>query len=543
MRRFVYIILFLAVLVAPVVLHFALKGRTDAGPADANAPELVIVTPHNQDIRQEFARAFSRWHREKYGQDVRIDYRVPGGTNDIKRLLEATFKDLEATAANPPGLDVVWGGGDHFFNNDLKPLGILQPLGLKRRLMSEVFPQPTLAGVNLYDQEVDRKTGTLLPPRWVGVCLSSFGIVYNPDLYRRLGLPEPTGWHDLTHEKLDGFVALADPTRSGSAAVAFMIVIQRHMADAEAAFPERDRMTQLAKANWKALEASGEDPEEVARLKAEYEAIKRRYNEALAAGWKNGMAELLLIAANARYFTDSASQVPHDVGNGQAAAGMAIDFYGRVYEESVGSGRCRFVSPPAATAITPDPVAILHGTRGPRLELARHFVEFLLTPDAQRLWILSPKAPGRPVERALRRPPIRRDVYNDRRGWTDDVNPFTESGGFNQRPEWMTLFSDTRMIWAAAWMDSRSALESAHAAILAVPDPRRREALLKELADLPVTMDDVARYRAAKKEQEAAAPRLAEEWKARRRIEWADTFRGHYRAVEKRARRSAPAPG
>ncbi len=26
-------------------------------------------------------------------------------------------------------------------------------------------------------------------PRWVGVCLAAFGIVYNPDLYRTLGLP------------------------------------------------------------------------------------------------------------------------------------------------------------------------------------------------------------------------------------------------------------------------------------------------------------------------------------------------------------------
>jgi hypothetical protein len=81
-------------------------------------------------------------------------------------------------------------------------------------------------------------------------------------------------------------------------------------------------------------------------------------------------------------------------------------------------------------------------------------------------------------------------------------------------------------------MDSRSALESAHAAVLAVTDPRRREGLLRELADLPVTMDDVARYRAARKQQEATAPRLAEEWKAGQRIKWADTFRAHYRKVE-----------
>src|SRR3712207_7091466 len=35
----------------------------------------------------------------------------------------------------------------------------------------------------------------------------------------------------------------------------------------------------------------------------------------------------------------------HDVGNGEAAAGMANDFYGRGYEEIVGADRCTYVAP------------------------------------------------------------------------------------------------------------------------------------------------------------------------------------------------------
>ena len=68
------------------------------------------------------------------------------------------------------------------------------------------------------------------------------------------------------------------------------------------------------------------------------------------------------------------------------------------------------------------------------------FVEFLLSPEGQRLWILRAGQPGGPVERALRRPPVRQDLYADRTGWSDDVNPFAESRGFNQRADFMKLY-------------------------------------------------------------------------------------------------------
>ena len=200
----------------------------------------------------------------------------------------------------------------------------------------------------------------------------------------------------------------------------------------------------------------------------------------------------------------------------------------------MGSQRCRFVSPPAATAITPDPVAILAGVKGPQQELANHFVQFLLTPEAQRLWILKPGTPGGPLQRSLRRPPIRQDVYADRTGWADQVNPFAQAGGFNQRGEWMVLFGDTRPLWAAAWIDSRQALKDAYAQVLAVRDDGRRAQLIAELADLPIEMKDVAELRAQRKKIEAQGN--AEQWKAQQRIAWAQRFRGHYAEVAGKAR-------
>jgi ABC-type Fe3+ transport system substrate-binding protein len=301
-------------------------------------------------------------------------------------------------------------------------------LKIDPKLLAEAFPQPTLAGVKLYDLSKD-KAGRPAP-QWVGVCLSSFGIVYNPDLYRTLQLPEPKQWRDLTNEKLAGLVALADPSHSASAALAYMMVVQRAMADAEEAFfAANPAMKRVPRAEL---------------------AKNAEYQKTIAQGWKQGMKTLLVIAANARYFTNISSFVPNDVGNGQAAAGMAIDFYGRVYQESVGAGRCKFITPVAATAITPDPVAVLYGVKGRQEELANHFVEFLLSPEGQRLWILKAGEPDGPRERSLRRLPVRQDVYADRQGWTDDENPFADAGGFNQRAEWMGWFADMRAIWMAA---------------------------------------------------------------------------------------------
>jgi hypothetical protein len=343
--------------------------------------------------------------------------------------------------------------------------------------------------------------------------------VYNADVYAALGLSAPAGWHDLTEEKLGGMLALADPTHSGSAAVAYLMVVQRRMADAEA-------------------EVIGREPglKELSTADREKSAV---YREALAGGWKKGMGELLLIAANARYFTDMAPQVPHDVGNGEAAAGVAIDFYGRVYEEIVGPRRCSFVAPAAATAITPDPVAILAGVKGEPLELARHFVEFLLSREGQLLWAKRPGTPGGPVVRALRRPPVRQDVYADQSDWADHTNPFAEARGFNQRAEWTTLLTDLRMVWAAAWVDAREALRDAYDDVLRVKDAARRAALLDELARVPIEMADVAALREERKRREASDPTALETWKAQRRMQIAATFRAHYQAVGAKARDGA----
>ena len=195
-----------------------------------------------------------------------------------------------------PGIDVVWGGGDYTFERDFKPF--LKPLALSPALLTQVFPSPDLAGVALLDPASHGGAA----PRWVGVVLSSFGLIYAPEFYERMQLPAPESWSDLARPELKGLLALADPTRSGSAAVAYMMVLQRAMESAEQ--------------SWLAAH-----PEQGAEARPEHEQLPS-YRDALAAGWKEGMRTLLLMAANARYFGDSGSRPCVDVGDAEAAAAM-----------------------------------------------------------------------------------------------------------------------------------------------------------------------------------------------------------------------------
>jgi ABC-type Fe3+ transport system substrate-binding protein len=517
MQRHLLPILFLVVLVAPFAVRLAVRDeRLQGGPqAVANLPtrRLVVVTPHNRDILGEFERAFSAWHAQKYGARVEIAYILPGGTNDIVKLLDKTYAALKENGKLPPPeqidaqtqYDMVWGGGDYTFEVEIESQhGVLQAISLPESLLGQAFPESNLAGIALYDQDDDGI-------HWVGVCLSAFGIVYSPFYYDRINaasgeqLPPPRTWQDLARPELANRLALADPGSSGSAAIAYMMVLQRAVADAEQAHFERGG-------------AKGD----------------AHYQAALDAGWQKGMGDLLIIAANARYFSDSASRVPADVSSAAAAAGVAIDFYGRVEQELAGPDRIQFVAPPAATAITPDPIAILYGTTGERLETANHFIEFLLSPQGQRLWSLKVGAPGGPTRRALRRPPIRRDVYTDQVNWTDRVNPFAEAGGFNQRQEWMGEITETRLVWQAAWIESQAALHQAYSAVLGIEDERRRGELLQELRNLPISWPDVKQLRA----QRRALPKVQESvWKARTQIELAQRFREHYQRVQASASR------
>ncbi len=468
---FLRIGLVLAALATVVAVPFALKPRADGGTGAGAGPsdQLVIVSPHNEAIRREFAVAFRRHYREITGRDIKLDWRVPGGTSEIARFIASEFtasfrnywvnrlgKTWDAVAdgafdnpsvvpgpdpaADTPaeaarraflassagiGIDLFFGGGAYDFMQQAAA-GRLVDSGVVAShpewFNDAVIPQK-VSGEPFYD------AGGL----WIGTAVSGFGICYNPESLARLGIEgTPDSWDSLADPRLAREVALADPTQSGSAAKAFEMIIQQKMQERVAA------------------------------------AGKGGADKAVADGWLDGLGLIQRISANARFFTDSGAKVPLDVSRGDAAAGMCIDFYGRFQSEAVrrpdGSSRLQYVTPRGGSSLGVDPIAMLRGA--PHPDAARAFIEFVLSSDGQKLLNFRPGTPGGPQRFALRRLPVRKDFYvstNDQ--WRSDpgVDPYEEARHFQYREEWTgplfrvisfairTMAIDTHKELAEAW--------------------------------------------------------------------------------------------
>ena len=199
-------ILLLAALV--ISLPFIFRKPAEVQSWKPGDPTLVIVTAHNEAIRYEFAQAFSRWHQERYGTPVKIDWRAIGGTSEIRKQLDALFSSATKslverglldpaqpdTLALPPAsieYDLFFGGGSFDHGQVANPMTIAvelpdgSPATIKLRQSAPAdFTQEeldTLFGENRIGPQ------TLYNPdqRWIGTALSSFGIVYNRDVFAR----------------------------------------------------------------------------------------------------------------------------------------------------------------------------------------------------------------------------------------------------------------------------------------------------------------------------------------------------------------------
>jgi len=526
-RRLVVVFGAIALVLA---LPFALKPRENLlARADDS---LVVVTPHNEAIRYEFARAFAAHYKAKTGRTVRIDWRMPGGTSEIARYLQGEFyaafqQEWTATGrawtpevagafdnpgikpATAPGgsaaadarrafldstkgigIDVFFGGGAYDF---------AQQAAAGRLVASDVLakhpdwfrdgsiPQ-TVSGETFYDPE----------GRWIGACLASFGICYNDDSLHRLGIKEiPAAWSDLGRPKFFKQVALADPTKSGSAAKAFEMVIQQQMQEL--------------------VGVTGSDDESI-----------------LALGWTRGLGIIQLAAANARYFTDSAPNVPVDVSLGDAAIGMCIDFYGRFQSEAVQvdntPSRLRFFTPAGGSSVGVDPIGILRGA--PNRGVAEEFVAFVLSLEGQKLWNFRVGTPGGPVRYALRRLPVRKELYAPEfAALRSDpaVQPYEEAKLFTYHPAWTgPLFKPLSFIIRVMCLDPHDEQASAWQALAAARFPREA---MKKFTDMRAVDYETAK---TKIRQALASPDRIDEVRLAREL--AGHFRKQYREAEQLAK-------
>jgi hypothetical protein len=166
-----------ALLALIVALPLALRRENSATIRAADADDtLVILSPHNESIQQEFGDAFASAWKRRTGRSLHVDWRTPGGTSEIRMVLDAGFKAAAETGREGIGVDVFFGGGEPDFAGQAKQ-GRFVPLRVFSAPAAAAVPE-TFTGERYFS--ADRL--------WIGTCLSQFGICYNPVFHGRSGL-------------------------------------------------------------------------------------------------------------------------------------------------------------------------------------------------------------------------------------------------------------------------------------------------------------------------------------------------------------------
>jgi len=532
----------LAILALPFVAKFSAAHRSGGAQAGAGSETLVIITPNNEAIRHEFAEAFTAF-MARQGRSVQIDWRTPGGGSEINRVLAAEYaasfqrywtgtlgqrwsarasagfaadaahgapSDPEAAQARRAflesnvgcGIDLLFGGGSvdaqlHASAGRLVDAGVVKA---HPELFGEAGIPAVVGGEPFWDRG----------GRWLGVCLSGFGICVNRDVLARLGVAgPPSSWASLADPAYFGQLGLADPGKSGTAVKTFEMIIQE----------------QMQQVRGRAEEAGL--------------AADRLDDVAVHEGWLAGLRLIRRLAANARYFSDAASRVPVDVATGDAAAGMCIDFYGRFQSEVTAAAqgaserrRMDFVMPATGTSIGADTIGLLRGA--PHRDLAVAFIEFVLSVEGQKIWSFRKGSPGGPRTYALHRLPILPALYApeyDAYRADRDTHPYAPARQFVYHEAWTgPLFRTIAFVVRVMCVDPAPELRDAYQALAQAGFPAGATALFDDVS--AVDYDTVkGPLRAALR-----APNALDE------VTWSNRlvrqFRDQYRQVAALARQS-----
>ena len=272
--------------------------------------------------------------------------------------------------------------------------------------------------------------------QWYGAALSSFGIMHNEELRAMLNLPKVSAWQDLGEVALLGKIGAADPRESGSAHMVYEIILQ-------------------------------------------------------TLGWKEGFALLTKIGGNVRGFSAGANAIPTDVVAGQVIYGLAIDFYAYGQIAIVGADKIKYIVPADGAVINADPIAILKGA--PNLPVAQKFLEFVLSEDAQKLWMLRDTDPEGPKWKGgLNRASVLPALYEKLSERSTVPNPFTMEGTpFQYNSDKGSKRWDlVNELFGVLIINSHKDLVNAWKAIRKCKDPAKRDAAIAVLTKMPITEEE-----------------------------------------------------
>lgn len=499
-KKFTSVILLIAIIGVP----FVFREKKNSLVPISDAETIVILTPHNEAIRQEYALAFKRWYKKKTGKEVNVDWRYQGGGRDATRYLESmynnnfklywerelgrswtsevasafnsrseNFLSTDGTLSSEVskvffdsdvscGMDILFGGGvyEAIRQADRGNLVTCDVLYEHPEMFDDDTIPHALSNNKLWDER----------GRWFGGSLSAFGIIYNVDAIKSDGIGIiPQTWMDIGRPEFYKKLAVVDPTKSSSTQAAFIMLIQQQM--------------QIC----------------VDRIKSELsvEELPEYYqNVAISEGWINGLKLIQKIVANGRYFAESSTRPVSDVSAGNCLAGIAVDFYGsseaKHLEERSGSKRFRFVMPIGGGAPSPDPIAMFRGAPNP--ELAKSFIEFIVSLDGQKILYFNVGTDGGPQKSTMRRMPILKTIYDkkyDNLRCDASINPYKSSESFTSHDEWTDpVSSSIGVVIKLAFLDSSDELSDAMGAIINAKkdgrfaDAERAYEVLSEMDDI-----------------------------------------------------------
>ena len=535
-KKFTSVILLVAIIGIPFIFR---EKKSSLVPI-SDAETIVILTPHNEAIRQEYALAFKRWYKKKTGREVNVDWRYQGGGRDATRYLESmynnnfklywerelgrswtsevasafnsrseNFLSTDGTLSSDVskvffdsdvscGMDILFGGGvyEAIRQADRGNLVTCDVLYEHPEMFDDDTIPHTLSNNKLWDER----------GRWFGGSLSAFGIIYNVDAIKSDGIDIiPQTWMDIGRPEFYKKLAVVDPTKSSSTLAAFIMLIQQQM--------------QIC----------------VDRIKVELgvEELPEHYqNLAISEGWINGLKLIQKIVANGRYFAESSTRPVSDVSAGNCLAGIAVDFYGsseaKHLEERSGSKRFRFVMPIGGGAPSPDPIAMFRGAPNP--ELAKAFIEFIVSLDGQKILYFNVGTDGGPQKSTMRRMPILKTIYDkkyDNFRCDESINPYKFSESFTSHDEWTDPVSNSiGVVIKLAFLDSSDELSDAMGAIINAnkdgrfDDAERAYQVLSEIDD--INYDDIKNGLLTLKKGSELLPSL------KKRNEISEKFRKRY---------------
>ncbi len=267
---------------------------------------------------------------------------------------------------------------------------------------------------------------------WYGAALSGFGIMYNKPLLEKEGLPAPKAWEDLADPKLMSWVGSADPRQSGSVRMTYEIILQAY-------------------------------------------------------GWEKGWDIITRLGGNIRRFSGAGGDVPKDIAAGDVACGMCIDLYAWSQIAETGGERLEFFFPEGLTVINPDGIAIFKGA--PHKEIAERFIDFVLSSDGQKLWMLKVGDPEFPGSKPLYRMSVLPFLYDDLKDRSQlSINPFAAKTSLRfdvvkSRDRYLVLND----LLGALMVDTHNELTRAWTAIIEAGLPPEAMA---ELVSVPITEEE-----------------------------------------------------